>query len=117
MDMKIHTALWRRFDLPGHEACRVVSRDGGWQVAGTAAFAYDGKACRMDYAIACDERWRTLSAEVSGWIGDVEIHVEISREDSGLWRLHGRECHEVSGCTDIDLNFSPSTNLLPIRRL
>lgn len=23
----------------------------------------------------------------------------------------------IAGCTDIDLNFSPSTNLLPIRRL
>jgi hypothetical protein len=27
------------------------------------------------------------------------------------------EVPEVDGCVDIDLNFSPSTNLLPIRRL
>jgi hypothetical protein len=26
-------------------------------------------------------------------------------------------CREVEGCIDLDLNFSPSTNLLPIRRL
>src|SRR5438132_8544795 len=41
-------------------------------------------------------------------------------EESG-WRLMGSPCRElgpaVSGCIDLDLNFSPSTNLLPIRRL
>jgi hypothetical protein len=31
--------------------------------------------------------------------------------------LNGIEIPEVEGCVDIDLNFSPSTNLLPIRRL
>jgi hypothetical protein len=31
--------------------------------------------------------------------------------------LNGTEWGEVSDCIDIDLNFSPSTNLLPIRRL
>ena len=33
------------------------------------------------------------------------------------WRLNGAECPAVAGCIDIDLGFSPSTNLLPIRRL
>jgi len=31
--------------------------------------------------------------------------------------MNGKECPEVAGCIDLDLNFSPSTNLLPIRRL
>ena len=35
----------------------------------------------------------------------------------GVWRLDGRQRPEVAGCIDLDLNFSPSTNLLPIRRL
>lgn len=35
----------------------------------------------------------------------------------GNWWLNEAEQPEVAGCTDIDLNFSPSTNLLPIRRL
>jgi len=33
------------------------------------------------------------------------------------WQVNGSECLEVAGCTDLDLNFSPSTNLLPVRRL
>ncbi len=31
--------------------------------------------------------------------------------------MNGTECPAVAGCIDIDLGFSPSTNLLPIRRL
>ena len=30
--------------------------------------------------------------------------------------MNGEEIDEVEGCIDIDLNFSPVTNLLPIKR-
>lgn len=41
----------------------------------------------------------------------------IAADEARRWRLNGIEVPEVEGCVDIDLNFSPSTNLLPIRRL
>ncbi len=50
-------------------------------------------------------------------MGDDLIEIEIAVDSAGLWRLNGRDCPEVAGCIDLDLNFSPSTNLLPIRRL
>jgi uncharacterized protein len=31
--------------------------------------------------------------------------------------MNGDEVPAVQGCTDVDLNFSPATNLLPIKRL
>ncbi len=38
--------------------------------------------------------------------------------DSGRrWRLNEAGQPNVAGCIDVDLNFSPSTNLIPIRRL
>jgi hypothetical protein len=117
MEEEARTVLWRRLDLPGHEACQVLSVAIGWQVSGAAVFAYEQQACRLDYAITCDRQWQTLSATVEGWIGNRGVSVEVAREVSGLWRLNGGECPEVAGCIDVDLNFSPSTNLLPIRRL
>ncbi len=117
MEPEIHTVLWRRLDQPGHEACRVTALEKGCQVSGTAVFLYERQACRLDYSIACDAGWQTLSAEVWGWVGGQGVSVEVVREASGLWRLNGSECPEVAGCTDVDLNFSPSTNTLPIRRL
>jgi uncharacterized protein len=117
MGQEIHTALWRRLDLPGHEACRVASHPMGWRIAGAAVFVDGQQACRLDYVIRCDSSWRTVSTVVEGWIGDREIDIEIFREPSGVWQLNGQDCPQVAGCIDIDLNFSPSTNLLPIRRL
>jgi hypothetical protein len=117
-DETIRTAaiLWRRVDAPGHESARVAARDGGWQLAGSSVFAHEGRPVRLDYAIACDAAWHTRSARVTGWIGAREVDVQIAVE-AGRWRLGGAECPPVAGCVDLDLNFSPSTNLLPIRRL
>lgn len=114
--MKNPTILWRRLDRPGHEACRLTEREAGWDLAGTAVFVHEGQACRLDYAIACDAQWRTLSAAVTGWVGEQDVEVEVIRDEAGLWRLNLDLIPEVEGCVDIDLNFSPSTNTLPIRR-
>lgn len=114
---KEQSILWRRLDLPGHEACRLVMLDHGWEVAGTAVFEYETQVCQLHYAINCDQKWMTRSAVVRGWVGSRDIEVEIARDESGRWQLNHRDAPEVEGCSDIDLNFSPSTNLLPIRRL
>ena len=115
--VKAYTVVWRRHDLPGHEACRVLPIDTGWQVAGVAVLAYERQACRLDYVIDCDSHWVTRSAVVTGWVGDQTIDVTVVRDGDGQWQCNGAVCDEVAGCIDIDLNFSPSTNLLPIRRL
>lgn len=79
-------------------------------------FVHEGKPCRLDYAIACDRSWRTRSAQVAGWIGGQAVEVALAVDDAGRWRLNGAGCPAAAGCVDVDLNFSPSTNLLPIRR-
>jgi len=109
--------LWRRRDVPGYESCRIFSRDAGWRLDGAALFNYEGSACRLDYLIACDHEWVTQSALVSGWVGTRIIDVTVTRDASGQWSMNGTSCPEIAGCVDVDLNFSPSTNLLPIRRL
>jgi hypothetical protein len=45
------------------------------------------------------------------------VDLQIKTHPSGRWWLNQVEQPTVTECTDIDLNFSPSTNLLPIRRL
>ena len=86
-------------------------------MVGTALFAHDEQPCRLDYLVVCDADWQTLSGKVSGWIGTETIEIDLSVDSAHRWRLNGKECPEVAGCIDLDLNFSPSTNLLPIRRL
>jgi hypothetical protein len=113
IDMSV---IWRRIDQPGHEAARLSRHGSGWRLAGTAVFAASEGPCRLDYAVDCDTDWRTLWARVTGWLGSEPVEIAVTA-DAGRWRLNGVECHAVTGCIDVDLNFSPSTNLLPVRRL
>ena len=109
--------LWRRLDQPGHESARLTTRGFLWQLDGTSVFSHEQKPCRLDYHIICNADWKTRTVHVAGWIGSEAIEVDLAVDGGGRWQRNGRECPEVSGCLDIDLNFSPSTNLLPIRRL
>jgi hypothetical protein len=111
------SVLWQRLDAPGHESARLSSEPSGWRLAGTAVFAHEDRACRLSYAVVCDARWHTISAEVEGWVGDVTVAISINADAARTWRLNGVDCPAVAGCVDVDLNFSPSTNTLPIRRL
>ena len=113
----IDAILWRGFVFPGHEACRLFSLNSEWHLEGTAVFSYEQQACRLDYQITCDATWHTLFAKVAGWLGTMVIDIQIKTDPTGRWWLNEVEQSEVRDCIDIDLNFSPSTNLLPIRRL
>lgn len=111
------TMLWRRLDTPGHEAARLRKTDGGWRLEGTAVFADVAGPCRLSYAIRLDQGWRTVAAEVVGAIGERDVALTLAVNGDGRWQVNGADVPEIAGCVDLDLNFSPSTNLLPIRRL
>ena len=112
--------LWRGLLLSGHEACRLFPQDSYWHIEGTAVFSHERQPCRLNYQILCDAVWQTLSAQVEGWVGSSVVNIQVKTIRTNLiahWWLNEVEQPDVQGCTDIDLNFSPSTNLLPIRRL
>ena len=113
----VPTILWRRLDQAGHDCARLVLHDAQWHLTGTAVFAEAGQPCRLDYRVVCDSTWGTVSGSVAGWWGDRAISVEIRRDAERQWRLNDTVCPTVAGCIDLDLGFTPATNLLPIRRL
>lgn len=117
MSVTDQSALWSRLDQPGHESARLFRQESSWRLNGTAVFAHDRQPCRLDYQVICNAEWQTQSGKIVGWLGGKSVEVEVSVDSANRWRLNGRECPEVGGCIDLDLNFSPSTNLLPIRRL
>jgi hypothetical protein len=106
--MIITTVAWRRLDHPGHEVCRLVGRDTAFGLEGECVVVYDGTPCSMRYAVLCDSEWRTVSAVVNGWIGGRSFEVAVLGEQRDP---------ALEGCIDVDLAFTPATNLLPVRRL
>ena len=108
--------IWQGTYFPGHEACRLSRHDNEWWLEGTAVFSNEQQPCRLSYIIACDLRWHTLRGIVSGWVGNRDVNIELT-VDQFHWQLNGRNESAVDDCVDLDLNFSPVTNMLPIRRL
>jgi len=115
--MTKESILWRALYWPGHEACSLYRLNAEWRLEGTAVFLHEGRTCRLTYLIACDAVWQTRSAVVSGSVGEQDIDFEIIVDAYHRWQVNGVMKPSVEGCIDIDLNFSPSTNLLPVRRL
>ena len=117
MNLRARTIIWHRLDTPGHESARLFLIKSRWTLSGTAVFVHDRQPCRLNYLLKCDSEWQTLSAKIAGWVGDEVIGVDISADSEHHWRLNKEECADLTGCIDLDLNFSPLTNTLPIRRL
>src|SRR5579863_7626579 len=113
--MTQHSILWRRRDLPGHEVARLESFASGWRLSGSALFS-QGEPVRLDYSIEVDAQWETRTVQISGAVGNAVVDIRLSANPQRQWRCNDAEVQSLSGCIDIDLGFSPSTNLLPIRR-
>ena len=107
--------LWRRLEQPGHDFCRLIERDDGWQLSGTAVFMEHGP-CRLDYRIVTDRQWRTRSARVIGYVHRraVDLAIRVAR---GRWSVNGVARPRIVDSIDVDLNFTPATNQIAIRRL
>ena len=109
------TMLWRRLDLPGHDACRLERGRDGWRIAGCAAFDHAEGPAALDYAVECDRAWNTIAGRIRGSVGDRTVDATIRREASG-WIMNGRPMAGLERLTDLDLSFTPSTNLLQIKK-
>ena len=114
--MTVASILWTRLDTPGHDACRLIEKDGGWELEGTAVLVKEGTPARLDYNVACDASWRTRWGRVRGWIGARTLDLHIARTATG-WTMNGEEALPSTACVDLDLGFTPATNLIPLRRL
>lgn len=114
----IATMFWRRIDVPGHDACRLERHGDAWQLDGAAVFRdVDGRPARLDYRVHCDKTWHAQWARVRGWVGSAAVELAIARRANGEWFLNDEPVPGLGHCTDLDLGFTPATNLLQVRRL
>jgi hypothetical protein len=110
-------AFWRRLDTPGHDACRLEQLPAGWQLEGTAVFLHEGTPSRLTYRVACDTAWVTRHGHVHGWLGDRTVDWTVLRTRHGVWTLNGIAVAGLEALIDLDLSFTPATNLQQLRRV
>jgi len=114
----VASILWRRLDGPGHDACRLERSDSAWQLDGAAVFRHDdGRIAQLHYRVRCDAHWHTQWGTVRGWVGSEAVDISITRSARGVWTFNDEAVPDLGHCLDLDLAFTPATNLVALRRL
>jgi hypothetical protein len=111
------TIIWRRLDTPGHDTCRLARTDGGWRLEGMAVYRHEGVPASLAYTLDCDNAWWAREGLVRGWMGVHSIDFHVTRTAAGVWTINGRREPGLENCIDLDLGFTPSTNLTQLRRV
>jgi hypothetical protein len=106
----VASILWRRLDAPGHDACRLERNATAWQLDGAAVF-------RLEDQRIAQLHWHAQWGTVRGWLGSAAVDLSIARDARGHWKLNDEAVPDLSHCVDLDLGFTPATNLLQLRRL
>lgn len=113
---EIATAHWRRLDGEGSDRCTLSQVEHGWILMGRAAWRVDGLEASLTYDVRCDPGWLSLSADVCGEVGPRQLDLRLRLSPEG-WLLNDVLQPGTAQCTDLDLSFTPATNLMPVRRL
>ncbi|RVV98156.1 hypothetical protein EKE94_11950 [Mesobaculum littorinae] len=112
----VAVARWQRLDIEGDDTCRLIAGAEGWMLSGHARMAGPEGRSRLDYVVWADAEWRTTGADVTGTQDGRPVGWRIRRDAQG-WTLDDQRIAGLDGATDVDLSFTPATNLLPLRRL
>jgi hypothetical protein len=129
----LREVIWRRVDVAGIEYFRLWESAAGPRLTGTVILADAGAPVRLKYAVACSPDWTSRGVHIALTRGAVTRHVKITADadqrwwqaveevprggDAGRRRVQPVEIPAVAGCRDLDLAFTPATNVLPLRRL
>jgi hypothetical protein len=113
----MHHALWHRLDVQGSDEAGLDDTLVSPRLTGRSAFEAPRGLVRLAFEIRCDAGWNTRSVAIAGTAEGRSVSIQLHADGSGRWHRDGIPQPQVEGCLDIDLGWSPATNLLPIRRL
>ncbi|TMD43706.1 MAG: hypothetical protein E6I88_00745 [Chloroflexi bacterium] len=108
--------LWQGLASPSLERMIMTESEGGFELAGIIIQAAAGTSYVARYFVHVDGGWRTLDAMIEVENG-TRRSVSLTRTPSGQWVCDGRAMPALHDCVDVDLEWTPATNTLPIRRL
>jgi hypothetical protein len=111
------TVVWRRLDVVGTEFFQLSTGADGPRLEGGIIAVHDGAPMLVDYEIACTRTWETRRVALTTVTAAAKRRLELTVDERRRWWADGRELRGVTGCIDVDLGLTPSTNTLPLRRL
>ncbi len=111
------TIFFKRLDTSGTEFLQMNESVSACSLAGMATFQEEGEAYAVQYDIVCTTDWRTQLVSARCVTAQGETTLKLRVDQDGTWWANGVSLRGLSGCTNVDLGFTPASNTLPIRRL
>ena len=112
----VQSGMWRWTNTTGLERFELLQTTSDWILQGTILTVSERGPTEARYEVVCDDAWRTKCAAISLRSGTDERSLRVAVA-GGRWNENGRENETIRDCVDIDLEWSPSTNSIPVRRL
>lgn len=109
------TVLWKGedslqyFDLGVHQKSFVLT--------GNVVLLLEGQPAHVQYRIECDQDWKTRQVEVTQEQSGNTVSIHLTVDTNQVWQKDGQVVQLGAGLYDIDLEISPGTNTIPMRRL
>ena len=107
---------WKALQWPGLEHVIVSDNAAGFRARGQLVLAEDG-IFSVGYELACDTGWRFSELTIGVTSADTDKNLRLALRADGHWLANDRARPDLDDCVDIDINCTPLTNTLPIRRL
>jgi hypothetical protein len=113
----ILSRAWQRRDITALENFSLQSAHGLLFLTGQITAAVASVPYFVNYSVVCGEDWITREAHVHVTRGGVPAFIRLVRSDAGLWEIDGVGRPDLEGATDLDIEWTPATNALPVNRL
>lgn len=111
--------VWQRVhDACAVEFCSLEPQDDGVLVHGRIVAHHEDVPALVDYRLDCSPDLRSCRAlELERWLGGERRTLSLRQARPGEWQVDRKPAPWLNGCTDVDIEWTPATNLFPIRRL
>ena len=109
-----HDVIWTSASLESSEDCVIHEQPAGVALSSSTTLPLDDGLGRIDYELEADADWRVLGATITV-SGRTDRRIEIERSSAG-WTVDGEPRPDLDACVDLDLGWTPATNILPLRR-
>ena len=109
---------WRPWKDPGLEHLHLKLAPEGARALGLILRKQEQAHLRCRYELEADTAWRTLRLSFAMTASTGEpARLLLEAGGDGSWLVDGKQSPELDGCIDVDIQVTPFTNTLPIRRL
>jgi hypothetical protein len=108
---------WEWLEEPGLEHLTIEESEKIIRIESSVVSGFGGLPWHLRYQMTCTPLWQFMSIDVEMKRPGEHRSLSLVRRDDGAWSMDGQARLDLAHCTDIDIEASPLTNTLPIRRL